>query len=1072
MQNITVKGKEIRIKDDRFVIESENKAELVEFTVMDAASIEGLSDMVFYVQYRNKLEEVGMDILEKDVVGDTLLLDWLPSASFTKERGPVEIQIIGFSQSLVTTSDATYQSGKLYFDADGNFIAVYPADSTHSPKVGDTITGTVKENQETGDDHRWSTIKVHLFLPEDIYENGTPVYTEAQVESLITQIQAEIALAQGYVTSAANSATAASGSASAASGSASSANTNALKAEGFAVGQQGGSDVTSGSPYYHNNAKYYSDEASASATAASASAGSASQSATTAVNAMIASVSETISPDDGGTNTITITYKDGSTKTFTVKNGKAGTPFEIYKTYASISAMNADFDNVPLMKMVCISSNTQDPDNGKLYVRGEEQFEFITDMSGAQGIQGPDGLAATIAVGTVSTGAAGSSATVTNSGTSSAAVFDFSIPKGDTGASGAAATIAVGTVTAGDDPSDASVTNSGTSSAAVFDFVLPKGETGNTPLLSIGDVTYGDTPTVTIDTTDPDNPVLDFVLKTSEVGVVDNLTSDSQVDALSAKQGKVLKGLTDSANSRINQHDARLENLEQKAGDYGTWHYPNDPNHSSDMPNKVPTGKAKNGLVEKIVGKTRAWNQMIPSLTASNFTTGSIYSSSLSNDSDGNLVATSVNGIDISCSCPFVSGRKYLVSVILKSSISGNMAFFADSTNLKTETISSANTYQTITEILSPNANTAKFRIVRSASASETLTVNKWLVRDLTLIFGAGNEPSTVADALAQLPALGQYNAYDAGSLVSTEVSGVKSVGVNIWDEEWEVGSLNLSTGANNDSVSNKIRSKNYIPLNYGKEFYVLSLTQAIGLYACIYDENKNFLSARLFNNANGLTITPTSVQKFMRFYTAYDATSYSGGIQICLNSYADKTTYHPYMTDTLSLSETVTLRSAGNVAEVLNVESGMVTHPIGSVDLGSLGWTGSDGKFYAVMFGMKSFSSNNPRAICAKYALGTYDEWTEKTRDRIILGEMGLNVIYIYDSRFSSVGSASDPSTFLGQLQGVYLNYQLTTPDASTFIDPITENFIEVEGGGTINTIQEQSPVIDNCLDVGYLTV
>lgn len=57
--------------------------------------------------------------------------------------------------------------------------------------------------------------------------------------------------------------------------------------------------------------------------------------------------------------------------------------------------------------------------------------------AGATGATGAAGSAATITVGTVSTGAAGSSATVTNAGTSSAAVFNFSIPRGDAGATGA-----------------------------------------------------------------------------------------------------------------------------------------------------------------------------------------------------------------------------------------------------------------------------------------------------------------------------------------------------------------------------------------------------------------------------------------------------------------------------------------------------------------------------------------------------------------------------------------------------------------------------------------------------------
>ena len=55
---------------------------------------------------------------------------------------------------------------------------------------------------------------------------------------------------------------------------------------------------------------------------------------------------------------------------------------------------------------------------------------------GEGGSSGEAGTAATIEVGTVTTGEAGSSASVTNSGTTSAAVFDFIIPRGDKGEKG------------------------------------------------------------------------------------------------------------------------------------------------------------------------------------------------------------------------------------------------------------------------------------------------------------------------------------------------------------------------------------------------------------------------------------------------------------------------------------------------------------------------------------------------------------------------------------------------------------------------------------------------------------
>jgi hypothetical protein len=60
----------------------------------------------------------------------------------------------------------------------------------------------------------------------------------------------------------------------------------------------------------------------------------------------------------------------------------------------------------------------------------------VMSSTGAAGPTGPranTGAAATVAVGTVTTGTAGGSATVTNSGTATAAVLDFTIPRGASG---------------------------------------------------------------------------------------------------------------------------------------------------------------------------------------------------------------------------------------------------------------------------------------------------------------------------------------------------------------------------------------------------------------------------------------------------------------------------------------------------------------------------------------------------------------------------------------------------------------------------------------------------------------
>jgi hypothetical protein len=125
--------------------------------------------------------------------------------------------------------------------------------------------------------------------------------------------------------------------------------------------------------------------------------------------------------------------------------------------------------------------------------KGDKGDQGVAGPPGQQGVAGPPGgqglpgNAATVDVGATVTGIPGSNASVTNSGSTSAAVFNFSIPRGDVGATGAtgaqgaqgaAATVTAGTTTTGAPGSNASVTNSGSSSAAVFNFTIPRGDVG------------------------------------------------------------------------------------------------------------------------------------------------------------------------------------------------------------------------------------------------------------------------------------------------------------------------------------------------------------------------------------------------------------------------------------------------------------------------------------------------------------------------------------------------------------------------------------------------------------------
>ena len=80
--------------------------------------------------------------------------------------------------------------------------------------------------------------------------------------------------------------------------------------------------------------------------------------------------------------------------------------------------------------------NGKDGSPGPAGPQGEPGPQGPQGPAGASGAPGKDGAAATVTVGTVTTGEPGTDAAVTNSGTQNAAVLDFVLPKGEKGEKG------------------------------------------------------------------------------------------------------------------------------------------------------------------------------------------------------------------------------------------------------------------------------------------------------------------------------------------------------------------------------------------------------------------------------------------------------------------------------------------------------------------------------------------------------------------------------------------------------------------------------------------------------------
>ena len=185
--------------------------------------------------------------------------------------------------------------------------------------------------------------------------------------------------AQTAATNAAESEHNASISANTASSKAGEAYMNSLVAERSAVSATASKNAAAQSEAAANTSR---NEAQAAATSAAASAAQAQEYAgqltglTTEAQTLPAGASATASYD-AETGVLTLGLPQGDS-------------FHIVKTYASVAEMNADYNNsnVKIGDFVMITSTVEDPDNAKIYVKGNEAYTFVVDMSGASGIEG------------------------------------------------------------------------------------------------------------------------------------------------------------------------------------------------------------------------------------------------------------------------------------------------------------------------------------------------------------------------------------------------------------------------------------------------------------------------------------------------------------------------------------------------------------------------------------------------------------------------------------------------------------------------------------------------------------
>lgn len=178
-------------------------------------------------------------------------------------------------------------------------------------------------------------------------------------------------------------------------------------------------------------------------------------------------------------------------------------------------------------------------------------------------------------------------------------------------------------------------------------------------------------------------------------------------------------------------------------------------------------------------------------------------------------------------------------------------------------------------------------------------TFKKPILVDLTQTFQAGNEPTTVEEFYTRIPSGIDINAYNEREIIDLNIEAIKTIGLNQWDEQWELGTINGGTGKNS-FLASSIRSINYIPALPNTEYYFYCGTPCT-VVICCYDKEYNFIGNIAWGNSINTIYTTLPNTSYIRFGTyslkgAYYGDTYKNDICINLSHTGYKNgTYEPY---------------------------------------------------------------------------------------------------------------------------------------------------------------------------------
>jgi len=243
----------------------------------------------------------------------------------------------------------------------------------------------------------------------------------------------------------------------------------------------------------------------------------------------------------------------------------------------------------------------------------------------------------------------------------------------------------------------------------------------------------------------------------------------------------------------------------------------------------------------------------------------------------------------------------------------------------------------------------------------------------------------------------------------------VNACGINMWDEEWEIGAISDTTGENTTN-NIRIRSVNYIPVIPNAQYYPKKGDSPSTVFVFWYNAEKTYLRYESQSWSYIVKTIPSDAY-YMRFM--YIGTTYDHDISI--NYPSTDHDYHPYSGQSINIALGRTVYGGK-----LDVVSGKLVIDRSMVDMGTLTWDTYNNFMYAVVDNIYTDPSASTSVIidllCAQYKAISYSD-VYSNRQTGISGYMATPRVAVYDPAYT------DPYAFKSAMSGVMLCYPLATP-------------------------------------------